>query len=135
MSDDTPKGRGRPRFEPTPKERRQVRKLVGLGLTHEDISGVIGISEKTLRRHFRKELETGVAIANARVAASLFRQATSKIKPNPTCAIFWMKARAGWRDQDPKEPEIGKKAQTQQAAHKARNRFKPSAPPKLEVVR
>jgi hypothetical protein len=58
---------------------------------------LISISDRTLRNYYRRELDTGVARANAAVAQSLFHMAVKdKV---PSAAIFWLKARAGWREQ------------------------------------
>jgi hypothetical protein len=55
---------------------------------------------KTLRKHFRPELDRGMVEANLKVGPSLFQLATSG--RNVAAAIFWMKARAGWRE----KPEV-----------------------------
>ena len=126
---------GRPPFVPTAKDREQVKSLSGMGLDNEQIAIVIGISEPTLRKHFRKELDAGYIVANAAVAQSLYKQATDPKKPNVVAGIFWMKTRAGWIEaKDPAAIEQGKKAEKERAAKKAAGgRFKPSAPPKLVV--
>ena len=116
---------GRPSYEPTPKEREQVKTLAGLGIQHTDIAKVIGISAPTLRKHFAQELEVGHIQANAQVAQSLFRAATAKDKPSVVAAIFWLKCQAGWREQDPPgdepptRPALGKKEQAQEDAKDA----------------
>lgn len=112
---------GRPRYEPTEKDRAQVAMLAGMGIPREDIAKVMQISAPTLRRRFAKELQVGLIQANAKVAQSLFKQATDATKPNVVAAIFWLKARAGWRDKDVSlvpadEPEVGKKEQANRAA-------------------
>lgn len=92
---------GRPSYKPTDKDRRTVKVLAGFGTSHEDIAQTIGIDPKTLRKHFRKELDAGVIEANAKVAQSLFMRATN-MNGNPaaqtTAAIWWTKARMGWSD-------------------------------------
>jgi hypothetical protein len=71
--------------------------LTGHGLTQPDIAKLISISDRTLRLYYRDELDTGATIANAKVAESLFLMATrDKV---PSAAIFWLKVRAGWREQ------------------------------------
>jgi hypothetical protein len=141
MDDSTlPRRSGRPRYTPTPKERAQVKTLAGLGITHEGISAVIGITSPTLRKYFRQELQVGGHEATAQVAASLFRQATHPIKPNVVAGIFWMKCRAGWRDHDvgTADGSTGKKGQQyDQAVSVAEGRrFAPgSAPPALKLVK
>ena len=84
------------RFEPTPDQRRTVKTMAGFGIPHTDIAPFIGIDTKTLRKHFREELDRGTTEANAKVAQSLFQMATQG--KNVAAAIFWMKARGGWRE-------------------------------------
>jgi hypothetical protein len=83
-------------FEPTDEERRTVRALSGYGVPQEGIAIHIGIDAKTLRKHFRDELDRGSVEATAKVAQTLFHLAT--VEKNVACVIFWMKARAGWRE-------------------------------------
>jgi hypothetical protein len=88
---------GRTKFEPDPGQRQLVKSLAALGGKHEDISAQVGLrSPKTLRKHFRTELDRGAAEANSQVARTLFRMATSGDCPGAT--IFWLKCRAGWRE-------------------------------------
>ena len=89
------------RFEPTEEHRRLVRAFAGFGVPQEDIARHLGIEPKTLRRHFRDELDRGSLEATAKVAQSLFQMATTG--RNVAAAIFWMKARAGWREKPPVE--------------------------------
>ncbi len=89
---------GRPAYEPTEKDRAQAKALAAMGATLFETSLVMQLSVPTLRKYFAAELATGEIEANAKVAQSLFKQATSSDKPNVTAAIFWLKARAGWRD-------------------------------------
>lgn len=83
-------------FEPTDEQRRTVRAMSGFGVPQPDIATHIGIDPKTLRKHFREDLDRGSIEATAKVAQSLFRMATEG--NNVAAAIFWMKARAGWRE-------------------------------------
>ena len=91
-------------FEPTEAERKQVEAMSGFGVPQDDIALVIGIDKKTLTKHFRRELDTGAAKANARVSESLFKQA---IGGNVAAAIFWTKARMGWREKVEAENKEG----------------------------
>lgn len=95
-----PTKRGRPRWTPTDEQRRQVKIMSAMGLTPEAIGSVLSVSAPTIRRWCRVELETGSVEANLKVAQSLFRQATHPTRPNVVAAIFWTKARMGWRDRD-----------------------------------
>jgi hypothetical protein len=85
----------RQKHSPTDEARRQVEAMAGYGVPQEDIALVIGVDAKTLRLHYRAELDTGAIKANAQVAQTLFKQATTG---NTAAAIFWLKARAGWRE-------------------------------------
>jgi hypothetical protein len=92
----------RPAFKVTEQNRNTVKALAGYGLKHEQIAWVIGLrSTKTLRKHFRSELDTGGAEANAQVAQTLFKMATSESYPAAT--IFWLKTRAAWSEK-PEDP-------------------------------
>ena len=88
----------RPRFAPTEETRRQTKMLAGLGISHDSIAELIGIAPKTLRKHFRRELSRGVTEANAQVAKALLQAA---IGGNVPAGTFWLKHRAGWREQGP----------------------------------
>src|SRR3954465_11110201 len=52
---------------------------------------VIGLAPKTLRKHFRDELDTGHIKASAKVAGNLYRIATGSGPEAVTAAIFWLK--------------------------------------------
>jgi hypothetical protein len=73
-----------------------VEALAVCGSSQESIARVLGIDAKTLRKHFRDVLDTSADKADAQVAASLFKMAISG--KCPAAAIFWMKARRGWRE-------------------------------------
>jgi hypothetical protein len=84
-------------FIPTPEQRRLVKSLAAYGMPQAQIAVMIDVrSDKTLRKHFRSELDLGAAEANSAVAQSLFRQAT--VEKRTVAAIFWLKCRAGWRE-------------------------------------
>lgn len=86
----------RPAHQPTEATRATVEALAGVaGLRQAEIAAHIGVSEKTLRRHYRGELDRATVTAVAKVAESLFQKA---IAGDTTAMIFWLKARAGWSD-------------------------------------
>ena len=87
----------RPAHLPEPSQRRQVEAMAGYGVPEADIARVLCIDPKTLRKHYRDELDTGHIVANAKVAESLFRKATGDGRQSVTAAIFWLKTRAGGR--------------------------------------
>jgi hypothetical protein len=72
--------------------------MAGYGVPEADIARVVGVDPKTLRKHYRDELDTGQIKATAKVAEFLFRKATTEGTQAVTAAIFWMKSRAGWKE-------------------------------------
>ena len=89
---------GRPAHKPDPVTRRQVEAMAAYGIPETDIATVVEIDPKTLRRHYRKELDTGHIKANTKVAENLYRRATGEGREAVTAAIFWLKARAQWKE-------------------------------------
>ncbi len=83
-------------FCPSDEQRRTVKAMAGFGVPHEGIAIMLEIDPKTLRKYFQSELDRGSVEATAKVAQSLFHMAT--VDKNVAAAIFWMKARAGWRE-------------------------------------
>ena len=88
----------RPRHQPELFHRRQVEAMAGYGVPEADIAGMIGIDPKTLRKHYRQELDQGHTKANIKVAENLFKKATGEGREAVIAAIFWLKARAGWKE-------------------------------------
>ena len=85
-------------FDPTDEQRRIVRALAAVGVPQQSISNHLEIDAKTLRKHLRRELDGGMLEANVKVAQTLFSMAT--VDRNVAAAIFWMKARGGWREKN-----------------------------------
>ena len=86
---------GRRAHKPDPTRRRQVEAMAAYGIPEIDIAAVVGIDPKTLRKHYRDELDLGETKANAQVAGFLFNSARNG---NVTAQIFWLKTRARWRE-------------------------------------
>jgi len=86
---------GRRAHKPDPASRRQVEAMAAYGIPEIDIARVVGVDPKTLRKHYRDELDMGETKANAQVAGFLFNSARSG---NVTAQIFWLKTRARWRE-------------------------------------
>jgi hypothetical protein len=81
--------------QPNAAQRRQVETMAAYGIPEHDISRVVGIDPKTLRKHYRDELDLGETKANAQVAGFLFNAARNG---NVTAQIFWLKTRARWKE-------------------------------------
>jgi hypothetical protein len=83
----------------TERTRKQVMDLISLGLTQAQISMGMGISDVTLRKHYRHELNVGEVEMLANVSRNLHNIALDRDDPrSATAAIFIMKTRAGWRE-------------------------------------
>jgi hypothetical protein len=102
-----PKGkRGRPPWQPTKAVRSQVQAMHTFGIPEDTIALVLGVGAKALRRHCRVELDTGLALANAKVADFLFTGIVGMPGKAPfvdernriLAAFFWLKTRAGWKE-------------------------------------
>lgn len=98
----------RPAFQPTDEQRRSVELMAAFGIPIEQMTIIIvdaqnrPIAENTLRKHFKKELETGLVKANTKIARRLFEKADAG---DITAIIFWLKTRARWKE-SPQELHI-----------------------------
>jgi hypothetical protein len=109
--------RGRPAFQPTDEQRKNVEVMVGLGITEEKICLLVRdrrdkpISRNTLRKHFKKELEIGPTKLNAQVGNFMVSTIFGTKPPNGATPIrdervrgrlgeLFLKARLGWREID-----------------------------------
>lgn len=90
-------GAGRPAFEPTDSERKQVEALSGYGLPIEQIAVLVrdGIDTDTLRKHFATELVSGKAKANGQVGKTLFQKVMAG---DTAAAIWWSKTQMRWKE-------------------------------------
>lgn len=115
--------RGRPRYKPNEETRRIVETMAGCGVPQVDIAMALRISQPTLIRHFRHELDVGHIKANAAVAQSLYKTAIKGGREGTQAAIFWLRCRAGWSEYAPppapRAQPLGKKEQALAAAETA----------------
>jgi len=81
--------------EPTEQTRRLAESSSGLGLPHEQIAILVGVDAKTLRKHYKAELDAGKAKANGQIAKTLFNKA---IAGDTTSLIWWTKAQMRWSE-------------------------------------
>jgi hypothetical protein len=93
-----PRTAGHPAYTPSDSDRATVQSLAVLGATHEGIAlclGDHGVSEKTLRKHFRRELDVSVLKVQALAASKV----VAAIGAGEAWAIcFYLKCKAGWRE-------------------------------------
>src|ERR1019366_6589156 len=91
-------GAGQPPYEPPPADRATVKNLAAVGVPHTEIAQCIsshGISEPTLRKHFRRELDVSLNEVRA-LAMSGLVQGLRKGEAWAVC--FTLKCRAGWQE-------------------------------------
>jgi len=88
---------GQPAFKPTDDERKLVEQMTACGIPQESQCLVIrdGIDDKTLRKHFRRELDTAATKANTKVAGTLFNKAMGG---DTAAMIWWSKTRMKWSE-------------------------------------
>ena len=82
---------GRPTYEPTEADRNSVRIMAATGVPHRHMCTCLGnggIAEKTLRKHFREELDTARLKADNAVKAVAFNKA---MLGEPWAVQFWLK--------------------------------------------
>jgi len=125
---EPPRKRGRPRLQPMPPEEppapkskiiamkmaetkgdelpvvvdgavaQSVERMAGIGLTRKDIKHILQLSEREMQA-YSEAISFGVSKANFKVANALFAAASDQNhRKFSQCAIFWAKARMGWRD-------------------------------------
>ena len=87
--------RGRPTFKPTDEQREQVKAMSSHRVPHRQQAPLIGCAPKTLRKHFREELNIGKIQANAKVAGALYQLA---LEGNVKAQSFWLKTVGGWQE-------------------------------------
>jgi hypothetical protein len=103
----------------TAKDRQKVEKMAGLGIRHDGIALVMDMSDETLRKYFRRELDLGKVKTDTLVAQSLFEKAIGNGPQSVTAAIFWCKTRLGWKDPNAVVEVISKKEEQSWAAKRA----------------
>lgn len=88
MPDPTP-------HEPTEKSREFVFNMSRAGITQVQIADIIGITDKTLRKHYRSELDNATALTVTQVAGCLLEKALGGDTPSQ---IFYLKTKGGWSE-------------------------------------
>jgi len=98
---------GRPAFVPTMANRLLVRKLAKLGWSQDDIAEGLGVSDETLRKYFRYELDLGNQEMCSQIEATLYEIATDKDhKAVVGAAQILLKAKGGEEYRETKRTEI-----------------------------
>ena len=86
---------GRPLHIPTEANRKVVMIAVGMGACEDDVAQELGIDAKTLRKHYREDLDQ----AAARFATKLrIRAGVKALNGDRTMQIFLLKTRCGFKE-------------------------------------
>ena len=91
----------KPSHQPTEQSRKSVETMIAVGITQEEIGKVLGITDKTLRKHYLPELTTAAIKANAQVGRALYQRATGAgdwEKASDTAIVWWTKTRMKWKE-------------------------------------
>jgi hypothetical protein len=106
--DDIKNPGGKPRHVPTEETRQKVMDCTARGVVQKSICQMLGITDKTLVKYYRAELDIGTDDANFQIAGALFKKA---LKGDTGSMIFWLKTRGGWREKDREEEKPSEIAQ------------------------
>jgi hypothetical protein len=85
----------RPRWNPTVKEREQIKMMAAYGLTQPAIAAVFGVTDRTLRTRCKTELATGLTTPLTKVAGALNKSA---MRGNVEAQKFFLRCRGHWVD-------------------------------------
>lgn len=98
---------GRKPFEPTTANRLLVRKLAKAGWTQDQIAEGMGVSDETLRKYFRYELDMGNIEMCSTIESTLYEIATNvEHKSCVAAATVLLKAKGGDEYRETKRTEI-----------------------------
>ncbi len=86
-------------WEPKPGDRLLVRLGSAAGMTQDQVANALQVDVSTLRKYCASEWHEGQTAAHLQVVGNLFRIATQTQdnKAALTAAIWWTKARLGWK--------------------------------------
>ena len=94
----TKKSVGHPPHEPTEENRKLVSFAIAIGGTEPAIAEFIGISDNTLRKYYRKELDIGLFRFTMALAKKGYQTAMGDGPQAAAWGMFFLKTRAGWRE-------------------------------------
>lgn len=86
--------RNRKRKKP-PLDEKLIYQMASMGVGLLDIARYFGVTPEYLKRKYGYEIEAGRITANVTIANKLYETA---LDGHVSAMIFWLKARAGWRE-------------------------------------
>ncbi len=100
MAHASTKARGRPPYQRNEADAARIERMAAYGINHDQIAAIVGISDETMRKYYREELDLGKAKTVARVADSLVEVAMSG---DVQAQKFFLSARGGWAEKQQQE--------------------------------
>ena len=88
-------GAGRKPHRPTDETKFRVLRGVALGITHEGLSNLLGISKATLAKHYKDELEKGRDVLIEEIGGQMYKDAKDG---NTAAQKYIMACRANWSE-------------------------------------
>jgi len=95
----------KPPHIPTETTRAEVAALKSFGVPQHDIAAYIGLTQKTLTKWYKQELNQAKIKADLSVGKFLFQAASGQAMENGgtysdsvRAAMFWAKTQMGWRE-------------------------------------
>lgn len=136
------RGRGRPPHVPTFESRQKCVLLAAVGRSPSEIAAALSITEKTLRKHYSRELREHDAAklkVEGKLLVSLVREVDKgNVSANKELAKRLDKAgleqlaeRVSGRKKEKAARPLGKKEAAREAAREAVDRFRPRSSPLL----
>ena len=114
------KSKGRPSHRPTVETRNIVVMMSGVGLSEALICSALQITDKTLRKHYRKEIDCAQSRFHAQLISNMVILSQGKDGTAFRANEFLLQTRFGYSRYAapiiPKDPVLGKKEQLDMAA-------------------
>ena len=86
---------GHPPHKPDDESRLRVLRAAAFGITQEGISGLLGITPKTLEKYYRHELDMAVDVLVEDIAGAMYIEAKAGSIP---AQKYILGTRAGWKE-------------------------------------
>lgn len=87
---------GRPTFVPKDEHRRIVKIMAGFAIPQQQIALALEISDRTLRKHFKRELQISAAQVHAQLAGNLLRLSNGSDGTALKATLEGLRMRFGW---------------------------------------
>jgi hypothetical protein len=92
--------KGRPAHKPTEELRKRVLQAAFLGITHEGMARLIGVSKATLAKHYQHELDTAQDALIEDIGGAMVSKARSG---DVAAQKYILGCRAGWKETQAQE--------------------------------